>query len=180
MDKNWKIADFGLTVEGTSSEPLETYQAKGTTGYRAPELILPDITPKAYTNKVDIWGLGCIIYELATGIQAFPTTEDIRKYAHTGGLFSRARFPFYGIAADFLFELMEQMFRLNPNERIEAEEAWSKIQLYHSSDSASVQRPYSLHDRIWLTCVGEDIRYVRQLSNGLNSEAHLVYLLDRP
>jgi len=30
---------------------------------------------KTYTKKVDIWSMGCILYELATGQHAFPNAE---------------------------------------------------------------------------------------------------------
>lgn len=44
--------------------------ARGTDGYRAPELIQDQ--PR-YTNKVDIWGIGCIFYELVYRRKAVPS-----------------------------------------------------------------------------------------------------------
>jgi serine/threonine protein kinase len=64
----WKIGDFGLTVSGTSKNPITTKEAKGSTCYRAPELLRND--PK-YNNKVDIWAIGCITYEVAAEQKAF-------------------------------------------------------------------------------------------------------------
>jgi serine/threonine protein kinase len=63
-DLNWKLADFGLTTDGTSKALNSTRHANGTTGYRAPELLreLP-----AYNNKVDIFALGCVLFELVAG-----------------------------------------------------------------------------------------------------------------
>jgi len=37
--------------------------------YRAPELINEEVGE--FTNKVDIWAMGCILYELAVGKKAF-------------------------------------------------------------------------------------------------------------
>jgi serine/threonine protein kinase len=65
----WKIADFGLTSEGTSHNLRSTKSGGGTTGYRAPELLGDR---RHYNNKSDIWPIGCILHELTTGKKAFP------------------------------------------------------------------------------------------------------------
>src|SRR5947207_315012 len=66
--KCWKITDFGFTAEGTSKRAHTTRLARGSSSYWAPEL-LAEIAQ--YTNKVDIWALGCILYELVCGKRAF-------------------------------------------------------------------------------------------------------------
>ena len=57
-----KIGDFGISKQLES--PLEYTQSKniGTFLYMAPEMILEN----EYNYKVDIWALGCIVYELCT------------------------------------------------------------------------------------------------------------------
>jgi serine/threonine protein kinase len=82
-DDLWKLAEFGLTVEGSSRTNHPTQYARGTPGYRAPELMESDDEPK-YTNKVDVWSMGCILYELTIGARAFPTDYAVLSY-----LFSR-------------------------------------------------------------------------------------------
>jgi len=72
----WKIADFGISSEGTSRNAVTTIFGRGTGGYRAPELI----NQSAFTNKVDIWALGCILIELTTGQKAFKEDWDVRTY----------------------------------------------------------------------------------------------------
>lgn len=74
----WKIADFGLTSEGTSHHEHTTASSRGTVGYRAPELIREDRA--VYNNKVDIWSLGCILYELVWRRKAFPSDWDVLRY----------------------------------------------------------------------------------------------------
>ena len=54
---NIKIGDFG-----TSKIAFDTNTGKGTPSYMAPEII----SKKPYNNKVDMYSLGCIIYELFT------------------------------------------------------------------------------------------------------------------
>ena len=60
-DTNVKIGDFGLAKQlNNLNEYAET--KAGTIIYMAPERIKGE----KYTNKVDIWSLGCIIHELCT------------------------------------------------------------------------------------------------------------------
>lgn len=68
-DNVWKIADFGFSAQGTSKRIWSTEQNKGTSSYRAPEIIKEDAK---YNNKVDIWAIGCIFYELVCEEKAFP------------------------------------------------------------------------------------------------------------
>jgi serine/threonine protein kinase len=62
------VVDFGLTSEGTANRAQTTVNARGTPGYVAPELLA---TKAIYTNNVDIWSIGCILYELCEGRKAF-------------------------------------------------------------------------------------------------------------
>lgn len=77
-NKLWKIADFGLTTEGTSKLAITTVYSKGTEGYRAPELLSED--PK-FSNKVDIWAMGCILYELVVRKKAFAGDQIFREFS---------------------------------------------------------------------------------------------------
>jgi len=74
----WKLSDFGITVEAVSNS-LSTRLARGTPCYQATELVRE--TPK-YTRYVDIWGLGCILYEVATGERAFRSEWAVVAYAN--------------------------------------------------------------------------------------------------
>jgi serine/threonine protein kinase len=61
----------------TSKRAEETSQSRGTASYRAPEVIADNAV---YTNKVDIWGIGCILFELAAGRKAFRDDWHVRSY----------------------------------------------------------------------------------------------------
>jgi len=67
----WKVADFGITTPGTSKNLIATNEKRGTLHYLAPELIAAQPGVPSYTNKVDIWSLGAILYELFTRRRAF-------------------------------------------------------------------------------------------------------------
>jgi serine/threonine protein kinase len=58
-----------------------TKYGRGTAEYSAPEILLFEPDKPAYTNKVDIWALGCILYELTTGERAFQTGYHAMQYS---------------------------------------------------------------------------------------------------
>lgn len=65
-----KIADFGLAIEQMIPKPLSFNVVSR--WYRAPEIILQ----KPYDEKIDVWSLGCIFYELVTNKILFEGTEE--------------------------------------------------------------------------------------------------------
>mmetsp|Transcript_14324 Transcript_14324/g.16247 ORF Transcript_14324/g.16247 Transcript_14324/m.16247 type:complete len:450 (+) Transcript_14324:193-1542(+) len=71
--KQLKLADFGLArLSGLPSGP---YTAEVVTlWYRAPELLLG---ATRYCGPVDVWSIGCIFAEMATGYALFPGRSDI-------------------------------------------------------------------------------------------------------
>jgi len=81
-DNRWKLTDFGISAQATSRRAHTTVYSKGTSSYRAPELLAEHA---AFTNKVDIWALGCILHELATGRHAFHEDWAVREYFHNDG-----------------------------------------------------------------------------------------------
>jgi serine/threonine protein kinase len=77
-DNCWKIVDFGICCEATSSKLNTSRLSRGTACYRAPEIIREQ---SVYNNKVDIWALGCIFYEILSGVQLFSSDWATREYA---------------------------------------------------------------------------------------------------
>src|SRR2546423_9780965 len=63
----WTISDFGLTSSLIGYDALTDY-ARGTGGYRAPELLGKE---SRYSKKVDIWALGCVTFEIVTRKKVF-------------------------------------------------------------------------------------------------------------
>jgi ankyrin repeat protein len=76
-DSAWKIGDFGLTSEASSTRI--TKESRGTPGYRAPEIVNPDATA-GFSIKSDIFSLGCILYELANCKPAFVSDGAVHAY----------------------------------------------------------------------------------------------------
>ena len=67
-----KLADFGSCKNIYSKPPFTEYIS--TRWYRSPECLLTD---GYYNYKMDIWGLGCVFYELLTLTPLFPGDDEI-------------------------------------------------------------------------------------------------------
>ena len=68
------MADFGLAR--AKSVPTKTYSNEVVTlWYRPPDVLLGSTE---YSTPIDMWGVGCIFYEIASGRPLFPgsTVED--------------------------------------------------------------------------------------------------------
>ena len=63
-----KIIDFGLTKP---SSELEPHSVEGTLSYMSPEML----KGREYSFSTDFWSLGCVIYEMITGLPPF-ISED--------------------------------------------------------------------------------------------------------
>jgi|SRR5277367_3205256 len=121
----WKIADFGLTSEGSSQKACSTRYSRGTPGYRAPELLRED---GKYTNKVDIWALGCILYELVFETKAFQSDWDVQYSKCNDSLRERLRLLTETernpdmTAKSFASKIMCEMLDIDPSKRPSAEQ----------------------------------------------------------
>jgi serine/threonine protein kinase len=120
-DTRWKLTDFGLCSEGTSQRAVTTVSAKGTTAYRAPEMLR---TKPTFTNKVDIWNLGTILYELVAWHRPFDSDFHVQQYDRNSesitDLFESSVFP-EGVrrnSKDFIRTLLQP----DPERRPDADE----------------------------------------------------------
>jgi serine/threonine protein kinase len=79
-----KLGDFGLTKKQTDWTAYRT-QA-GTEKYMGPELYfyVPGLNKETseYTNAIDIWALGCIVYRIITRAVPFLSLLSLRNYSN--------------------------------------------------------------------------------------------------
>lgn len=71
-----KLIDFGQIKKikiGNLEKSKNTLEIS-TLWYKAPEILLGY---DYYTNKIDIWALGCIVVEMATGTPLFEGKSEI-------------------------------------------------------------------------------------------------------
>ena len=67
-----KLSDFGVAKKLISLENDTTYSLVGTPQFIAPEVILG----RGYGREVDLWSLGCCVYEFITGELSFPEEQN--------------------------------------------------------------------------------------------------------
>ena len=67
-----KLADFGSCRGIYSAKPLTEYIS--TRWYRPPECL---ITNGYYGYKMDLWGVGCVLFEITSLFPLFPGNDEI-------------------------------------------------------------------------------------------------------
>ncbi|XP_064488020.1 cyclin-dependent kinase 16-like isoform X2 [Ornithodoros turicata] len=96
-----KLADFGLAR--AKSVPIKTFSNEVVTlWYRPPDVLLGSTD---YFTSIDMWGVGCIFYEMASGYPLFPgsTVEDeLHLIFRTLGTPTEATWQGIGSNSDFL------------------------------------------------------------------------------
>jgi serine/threonine protein kinase len=107
--RKWKLTDFGICSEATSKKGRPTVQRRGTDGYRAPELLHP--RQPSFTNKVDMWDLGCILHEFTHLRPAFDNDWGASRF---DGYVSVRDFP--GAKSKFVGEKVRETLQslMNP------------------------------------------------------------------
>jgi WD40 repeat protein len=130
-DRAWKLADFGISSEITTG--MITLYSKGTPGYRAPELLLE--YPK-YSEKVDIWALGCILYELVVGTKPFSSDIAVSEYRHSQSLDLEDCEPLF---KDSILEMLQ----MAPESRPTSARLYTSFSRYYR-DSAKASQPGKL------------------------------------
>ena len=70
------MSDFGIASKSTASRLCDPTNTRPMEGGRPPEYAFSSIN----TNKVDIWSMGCILYELVANQPAF--RDDVAVYKH--------------------------------------------------------------------------------------------------
>lgn len=117
------MADFGLSKRLTDTTGYNT--RAGSHLYMAPELLnLPDsYNPSSdYTNSVDIWSTGCIVYRLITGVVPFPPGTSLMKYCEDKSLFPYDALFDSGIKSEGA-KFLRQLLAVHPSTRLSATQA---------------------------------------------------------
>lgn len=129
----WKVADFGLTCEGSSTALIATKYCHGTESYRAPELLTEN--GGKMNKKTDIWALGCILYELMFRKKAFKSDFQVQMYNSGNDLpLEIDQLPFI---CEEMVQNLRQMLQKTPESRPSAESLYTIFR--HSQKKATIQ-----------------------------------------
>jgi len=118
-----KITDFGLAKQlNKTGEKMNT--ACGTPGFVAPEIL----RNKAYTDKVDLWSTGVILYILLCGFPPFYDESTAKLY----GKIKRGEYdfpdPYWTDISSEAKDLVKKMLTVDPKKRYSTkqvlEHAW--------------------------------------------------------
>ena len=117
--KNYlKLIDFGFAEYCKPNEFMK--EQLGTPQYAAPEIF----EEKPYTNKVDIWSTGVVLYNMINGMQPFSSNiNTIKEQVLTREI------DFSGFSNQGLKELCQSMLERDPNKRLSAFQALEKLNL---------------------------------------------------
>jgi len=131
MSPVWiKLGDFGVSKR-IPAEAVTTFHTQVSTQvYSAPEIQGLDSNSETsnYTNSVDIWSLGCVIYELLVGAKLFVSEAQVSRY-----YFGKRPFPEDKLKAslpptdDVGISLLKAMLMIRPEDRPTATAALSHI-----------------------------------------------------
>uniref|UniRef100_A0A8C9WD40 cyclin-dependent kinase n=1 Tax=Scleropages formosus TaxID=113540 RepID=A0A8C9WD40_SCLFO len=120
-----KLADFGLAR--AKSVPTKTYSNEVVTlWYRPPDVLLGSTE---YSTPIDMWGVGCILFEMATGRPMFPGStvkEELHLIFRLMGTPTEETWPGITTSEEFRSYLFPQyraqpLINHVPRERISAE-----------------------------------------------------------
>eukprot|EP00941_MAST-03F_sp_MAST-3F-sp1_P000309 g309.t1 len=162
-ENSLKLCDFGVARQVGPYENAQLTGYVSTRWYRAPELVLGNahqisnrggglvrrVKPKwkRYSCPVDVWAVGCVMFELITAKPLFPGKSDvdqldlIRRYGGIGPGASASggekvlRMRCGGKLSEDGFSLMKRMLQMDQDERITCEEALQHRYLAEPSKS---------------------------------------------
>ncbi|KAJ8259513.1 hypothetical protein GJAV_G00170180 [Gymnothorax javanicus] len=145
-----KLADFGLAR--AKSVPTKTYSHEVVTlWYRPPDVLLGSTE---YSTPIDMWGVGCILFEMATGRPLFPGStvkEELHLIFRLMGIPTEETWPGITASAEFRsyqFPLYRAQPLINHVPRLDAEgmDLLSSLLLYDTreriSAEAALRLPY--------------------------------------
>ena len=127
-----KLGDFGASkwIQAPATTTLHTQVS--TPFYGAPEVQGLDSNAETsiYTNSVDIWSLGCVIYELLGGIKLFVSGHQVSCYLIQKQPFLEEKLRRLPISTDDTgISLLKSMLSIQPRDRPTAADTLNHVWL---------------------------------------------------
>jgi len=112
-DLNVKIIDFGFSIENPKDKTMNVFC--GTPSYMAPELASKK---DYYGHSTDIWAAGILLYVILAGYFPFKDPNEKELFRKI----TRGQYDFSSHMSEDAKSLIKKMLRMNPLERVSAEE----------------------------------------------------------
>jgi len=121
MSPVWvKLGDFGVSKRILAEATTTLHTQVSTPVYSAPEVLGldPNSETSNYTNSVDIWSLGCVIYELLAGAKLFVSEFQLCRYFYGTWPFPEERLRVLSPpTGDTGISLLKAMLAIQPGDR---------------------------------------------------------------
>eukprot|EP01062_Namystynia_karyoxenos_P077090 TRINITY_DN768_c2_g1_i1.p1 TRINITY_DN768_c2_g1~~TRINITY_DN768_c2_g1_i1.p1 ORF type:complete len:482 (+),score=163.45 TRINITY_DN768_c2_g1_i1:81-1448(+) len=138
-----KLADFGSCRGIYSKQPFTEYIA--TRWYRAPECLLTD---GYYNYKMDLWGVGCVFFEVVSLYPLFPGTNELDQIHKIHNILGTppaellAKMKKHSSHIDFDFPQKQGtgLVKLIPHASSEAMDLMLKLLTYNPDDRISAKQ----------------------------------------
>jgi len=179
MSPVWvKLGDFGESKWTQPPATTTLCTPVSTLLYCAPEVLGLDPNRKSseYTNSVDIWSLGCVIYELLIGTKLFISGIQICRY-----YFGKWSFPEDTLRRlspptdDAGISLLKVMLLIQPEDRPTAAEVLNSVGLagLKSGGEHRVQSDLVERYRLDTELFQDHVRHTRYLGEGENGNKEI-------
>ena len=134
MEDQVKLADFGSCRGIYSKQPYTEYIS--TRWYRAPECLLTD---GYYGYKMDLWGVGCVMFEVVSLFPLFPGNDELDQVHKIHNILGTpdetllAKFQKYATHMEFNFPPIEGtgIAKLIPHASPEVQDLIVKLLMYN-------------------------------------------------
>jgi len=131
LDAVIKITDFGLSKIFQEDEQELGYNAVGTPGYIAPEVLNLLDTGEPYSREIDLWAVGVILYILLCGFPPFHGEDEEEVYDKiTAGDWVFLS-PYWDPVSKEAKDLIEKLLNLDPRARLTASQALAHPWIAH-------------------------------------------------
>lgn len=132
-----KISDFGWSVRALNSQRRTMC---GTVDYMSPEVI----ENKMYDQSVDIWALGILTYELATGTAPFHSKDKNQRFKNIRSVY--CRYPSY--LSDEIVEFIYKLLQKDPKKRMSLEQVLKDPFIVINTSEPKPEKPFSILEAI--------------------------------
>jgi serine/threonine protein kinase len=130
-----KIIDFNVARSFPNKE-FRMFTRVGLEQWNAPEAL----TGSSYNEKVDEWGVGCIIYFLITGEEPFQKTHVAKMQQQIRNSEFNIDHQLFKSCSKEMKDLFQKLTMVDPNHRISAAEALEHVWLKHKHVMIKIEK----------------------------------------